>query len=94
MSVLAAHVEALKLAHSTWVGYGPFYSAQEGVEIELTIMENTPLEMSALMAGQVDIAALTADDFPTDMRKGKQLKSILAVDNSDGGEWLIPVRPV
>ena len=77
VSTLAAHAEALKLAHSTWVGYGPFYIAQEkgffaeeGVEIELTIMESTPLKMGAFMAGQVDIVASTADEFPTYMRVG------------------------
>ena len=72
VSALAAHAEALKLAHSTWVGYGPFYIAQEkgffaeeGVEIELTIMESTPLKMGAFMAGRVDLVASTADEFPT-----------------------------
>jgi NitT/TauT family transport system substrate-binding protein len=88
-----AHADALKLAHSTWVGYGPFYIAQEkgffteeGVEIELSVMENTPLKMGALMAGRVDIVASTADEFPTYMRDGKPLRYILALDNSNGGD--------
>lgn len=96
VSALAAQAEALKLAHSTWVGYGPFYIAQEkgffaeeGVEIELSIMENTPLKMGALMAGRVDIVASTADEFPTYMRDGKPLKYILAVDNSNGGDGVV-----
>jgi len=95
-STLAAQADALKLAHSTWVGYGPFYIAQEmgffeeeGVEIELSIMENTPLKMGALMAGRVDIVASTADEFPTYMRDGKPLSYILAVDNSDGGDGVV-----
>ena len=50
--LFAGPVEAgsLKLAHSTWVGYGPFYIARdkgffkdEGVDVELTIMEDTPI---------------------------------------------------
>jgi NitT/TauT family transport system substrate-binding protein len=90
------HADALKLAHSTWVGYGPFYIAQEkgffkqeGVEIELSVMENTPLKMGALMAGRVDIVASTADEFPTYMRNGKPLRYILAVDNSNGGDGVV-----
>jgi NitT/TauT family transport system substrate-binding protein len=90
------HADALKLAHSTWVGYGPFYIAQEkgfftqeGVEIELSVMENTPLKMGALMAGRIDIVASTADEFPTYMRNGKPLRYILAVDNSNGGDGVV-----
>ncbi|MBL4767982.1 MAG: ABC transporter substrate-binding protein, partial [Rhodobacteraceae bacterium] len=29
LTTFAAQADALKLAHSTWVGYGPFYIAQE-----------------------------------------------------------------
>lgn len=100
-SALAAQADALKLAHSTWVGYGPFYIAQEkgffaeeGVEIELTIMESTPLKMGAFMAGQVDIVASTADEFPTYMRAGKPLKYILAVDNSNGGDGVVANKDI
>ena len=97
----AAQAEALKLAHSTWVGYGPFYIAQEkgffkqeGVEIELSVMENTPLKMGALMAGRVDIVASTADEFPTYMRNGKPLRYILAVDNSNGGDGVVSHKSI
>ena len=97
----AAHAEALKLAHSTWVGYGPFYIAhekgyfeEEGVEIELQIMENTPLKMGALMAGRVDLVASTADEFPTYMRDGTPLKYILAVDNSKGGDGVVSNKSI
>jgi len=93
---VGANAEALKLAHSTWVGNGPFYIAQEkgffteeGVEIELSVMENTPLKMGALMAGRVDLVASTADEFPTYMREGKPLRYILAVDNSNGGDGVV-----
>lgn len=100
-SMATAQAEALKLAHSTWVGYGPFYIAQakgyfeqEGVEIELSVMENTPLKMGALMAGRVDIVASTADEFPTYMRDGKPLRYILAVDNSNGGDGVVSQKDI
>ena len=95
------YADALKLAHSTWVGYGPFYIAQEkgffkqeGVEIELSVMESTPLKMGALMAGRVDIVASTADEFPTYMRNGKPLRYILAVDNSNGGDGIVSHKDI
>lgn len=93
--------ETLQLAHSTWVGYGPFYIAKEkgffadeGLDIELVIMENTPIKMGALMAGQVDMVASTADEFPTYMKPGKPLKYILAVDNSNGGDGVVAMKEI
>jgi NitT/TauT family transport system substrate-binding protein len=97
----AASAETLTLAHSTWVGYGPFYIAQakgffeeEGVDVELKIMENTPLKMGALMAGQIDMVASTADEFPIYMKPGKPLKYILAVDNSNGGDGVVANKDI
>jgi NitT/TauT family transport system substrate-binding protein len=93
--------DTMTLAHSTWVGYGPFYIARdkgffedEGVEIELQIMENTPLKMGALMAGQVDLVASTADEFPIYMKPGTPLKYILAVDNSNGGDGVVSNKEI
>jgi NitT/TauT family transport system substrate-binding protein len=89
----AADAGSLKLAHSTWVGYGPFYIArdkgffkEEGVDVEITIMEDTPIKMGALIAGQIDLVASTADEFPIYMKPGKMLRYVLAVDNSKGGD--------
>jgi len=96
-----AEAEALKLAHSTWVGYGPFYIArdkgffkEEGVDIELTIMEDTPSKMGALQAGQVDLVASTVDEFPIYMPPGKLLRYILAVDNSKGGDGIVAHKDI
>jgi NitT/TauT family transport system substrate-binding protein len=93
--------EPLKLAHSTWVGYGPFYIArdkgffeEEGVEVKLIIMENTSLKMGALMAGKIDAVASTADEFPIYMKPGKLLYYILAVDNSKGGDGIVSNKDI
>lgn len=101
--LVVAPVEAktLKLAHSTWVGYGPFYIArdkgffkEEGVEVELTIMEDTPLKMGAFMAGQIDMVASTADEFPIYVKPGKSVRYILAVDNSKGGDGIVATKDI
>lgn len=96
-----AHADALKLAHSTWVGYGPFYIArdkgffkEEGVDIDLIIMEDTPAKMGALQAGQIDLVASTADEFPIYMPPGKMLRYILAVDNSKGGDGIVALKDI
>jgi len=92
----AAEAKTFILAHSTWVGYGPFYIArdkgyfkQEGIDIELRVMENTPIKMGALMAGQIDLVASTVDEFPIYMKPGTPLRYFLAVDNSNGGDGIV-----
>jgi NitT/TauT family transport system substrate-binding protein len=90
-----ADAGSLKLGHSTWVGYGPFYVArdkgffkEEGVDVELVIMEDTPIKMGALMAGQLDLVASTVDEFPIYMKPGIGVHYVLAVDNSKGGDGI------
>lgn len=96
-----ALAKTLKLAHSTWVGYGPFYIArdkgffkEEGVDVKLIIMENTSLKMGALMAGKIDAVASTADEFPIYMKPGNLLYYILAVDNSKGGDGIVSNKDI
>ena len=97
----ASEAKTLKLAHSTWVGYGPLYIArdkgffkEEGVDIELVVMEDTPAKMGALMAGQIDLVASTVDEFPIYMTPGKTLHYILAVDNSKGGDGIVATKDI
>jgi NitT/TauT family transport system substrate-binding protein len=100
---IAASAEAgsLKLGHSTWVGYGPFYIARdkgffkdEGVGVELVIMEDTPIKMGALLSGQLDLVASTVDEFPVYMKPGKMLHYVLAVDNSKGGDGIVANKDI
>ena len=97
----SADAGSLKLAHSTWVGYGPFYIArdkgffkEEGVDVELVIMEDTPIKMGALMAGQLDLVASTVDEFPVYMKPGIGLRYLLAVDNSKGGDGIVANKDI
>jgi NitT/TauT family transport system substrate-binding protein len=97
----AAQAGSLKLGHSTGVGYGPFYIArdkgffkEEGVDVELVIMEDTPIKMGALMAGQLDLVASTVDEFPIYMKPGIGLHYVLAVDNSKGGDGIVANKDI
>jgi NitT/TauT family transport system substrate-binding protein len=103
MLVATAPAEAgsIKLGHSTWVGYGPFYIArdkgffkEEGVDVELVIIEDTPIKMGALMAGQLDLVASTVDEFPIYMKPGIGVRYVLAVDNSKGGDGIVATKDI
>ncbi len=98
---LPAEAKVLKIGHSTWVGYGPFYVArdkgffkEEGVEVESVIMEDTSLKMGALLAGQIDLAASTSDEFPIYLKPGKSVKYLLAVDYSNGGDGIAASKDI
>ncbi len=91
----------LKVGHSTWVGYGPFYIAQdkgffkeEGVDVEFVIMEDTALKIGAMFAGQIDIAASTADEFPSYLKPGKTVRYAMAVDFSNGGDGVVSNKDI
>jgi NitT/TauT family transport system substrate-binding protein len=57
-------------------------------------MEDTPIKMGALMAGQIDLVASTVDEFPIYMKPGKMLHYVLAVDNSKGGDGVVANKDI
>ena len=91
-----AAAEPLKVAHSTWVGYGPFYIAQEqgffedeGLEVELILMEDVKTRMPALAAGRVDAAATTVDTVLNFYSARRPFRYLFAVDDSRGGDGIV-----
>ena len=92
----AAAAESLKVAHSTWVGYGPFYIAQEqgffadeGLEVEFVLMEDVKTRMPALAAGRVDAAATTVDAVLSFYSDRRPFRYLFAVDDSRGGDGIV-----
>jgi NitT/TauT family transport system substrate-binding protein len=91
----------LTVGHSTWVGYGPFYIAQEmgyfkdeGVNVNFVIMEDTAIKIGAMFAGQIDIAASTSDEFPIYLQPGKSVRYFMAVDYSNGGDGIVATKDI
>ena len=96
-----AAAEPLKVAHSTWVGYGPFYIAQEqgffedeGLEVELILMEDVKTRMPALAAGQIDAAATTVDAVLNFYSARRPFRYLFAVDDSRGGDGIVADRSI
>ena len=96
-----AFAGTLKIGHSTWVGYGPFYIAQEkgffkeeGVDVEFIIMEDTAIKIGAMFANQIDIAASTSDEFPSYLKPGKSVRYFMAVDYSNGGDGIVASKDI
>lgn len=97
-----AGAEPIRIGHSTWVGYGPFFIAkeqgyfdEEGVEVELIIMEDPKLRFGALAAGRLDAIATTIDTMPLYLTPdGTTYQYIFAVDDSKGGDGIVAHKDI
>ena len=98
----AAAAETLKLGHSTWVGYGPFFVAkkkgyfkEEGLEVELVTIEDVRVRFAALAAGRIDVMATTVDTMPLFLRPdGSRYQYLFAVDDSKGSDGVVARKEI
>ena len=97
----SASAEPLKLAHSTWVGYGPLYIAkdkgffdEEGLEVELIVMEDPKLRFAALAAGQIDVAVTTVDTLLNYLSDRQAYRYLFALDDSKGGDGIVADKEI
>ena len=97
----AGAAEKLKLALSTWVGYGPLFVARdqgffakEGLEVDLVMMEDVKTRMPALAAGRVDAAVTTIDTVLGFSTAERPLTYLFAIDDSRGGDGIVARREI
>jgi NitT/TauT family transport system substrate-binding protein len=91
----------LKIGLVTWLGYGPFYIAQEkgffkenGVEVTFERIEDDSARRAAIAAGQLDGIALTLDAMIALRSKDIPLKTVMAIDASNGGDGIVAVQSI
>jgi NitT/TauT family transport system substrate-binding protein len=96
-----AAADTIKLAHSTWVGYGPLYIARDkgifkmhGVDVELIKVEKPTDRFPALIAGQIDMIASTVDTALLYMKTPDQFKYVVAIDDSNGGDGIVAKKDI
>ena len=97
----SAAAEPLKVAHSTWVGYGPLYIAKEkglfdaeGLEVELIVMEDPKVRFPALAAGQIDVAVSTVDTVLNYLSDQQGYRYLFAIDDSKGGDGIVANKDI
>ena len=97
----AAHAEPIKIAHSTWVGYGPLYIARDkgffkkhGVDVELIVMEEPKERFPAMLAGRIDMIASTVDTAILYLKKPDDFKYVVAIDDSNGGDGIVAKKEI
>jgi len=95
-AAFAADSDPIRVAHSTWIGYGPLYIAKEkgffkdaGVEVDLKIVESSSDSITALAAQRLDAVASTMDSFTLFVGNGADLKVVIGMDDSNGGDGIV-----
>jgi NitT/TauT family transport system substrate-binding protein len=97
----AALADTVKIAHSTWVGYGPLYIArdkgffkQNGVDVDLVVMEDPKERFPTLMADKIQMIASTVDTALLYMKKPTDYQYVVAIDDSNGGDGIVAKKDI
>ena len=93
--------DTVKIAHSTWVGYGPLYIAQSkgffkrhGVNVDLVVMEDPKERFPTLMADKIQMIASTVDTALLYLKKPTDFQYVVAIDDSNGGDGIVALKDI
>jgi NitT/TauT family transport system substrate-binding protein len=92
----AADAGQMRLGMTTWVGYGPMFLARDkgffkenGLDVDLQIIEDGALYMAAVAAGKLDGNASTIDEIMKYRSPDFCFKTVVALDDSHGGDGVL-----
>ena len=101
MDTSTAQADTVKIAHSTWVGYGPLYIArdkgmfkQNGVDVDLIVMEDPKERFPTLMADKIQMIASTVDTALLYLKKPNDFQYVVAIDDSNGGDGIVAFKDI
>lgn len=86
----------IRIGINDWVGYGPFYIAQEkgffakrGLNVDIQQIIETPDRRAALIGDRLDGMGSTVDDLIIGAAQGVPAKMVLGLDESAGGDGIL-----
>jgi NitT/TauT family transport system substrate-binding protein len=90
-----------RIAFNTWVGYGPFYIAQQTgifnrhhLDVELIRLEGTGERRAALLAKRIDALGSTMDDFVVGLSEGVNGEMVAVLDESRGADGIVAKQDI
>ncbi|MEI7598479.1 MAG: ABC transporter substrate-binding protein [Aestuariivirga sp.] len=96
ISTIPASAGTMRLGMTTWVGYGPMFLARDkgffkenGLDVELRIIEDAAIYMAAVAAGELDGNASTLDEIMKYRSPEFCFKAVAALDDSHGGDGVL-----
>src|SRR5215204_5804240 len=91
----------VRVGHSTWVGNGPLYIAQEkgyfaenNVEFNDINIGDLKLRFAAAAAGEIDIILTTIDAMVLYLKKGDEYVLLAGADTSAGGDGIVATKDI
>jgi NitT/TauT family transport system substrate-binding protein len=100
-STQTKQLKSVKMSIPTWVGYGPLFVAQEkelfkqhGLDVELTIVNDTGALRTALTAQKIQFTATTADTFAIESAQGYPATCVMKLDESYGGDGIVATKEI
>lgn len=99
MSAQAA--DPIKISMPTWVGNGPLYLAQglgyyedEGVDVELSIMDDISMRFAAYYGGQLDGMSTALAAYILNAKENAVSSVVLMLDDSRGGDGMVANKDI
>jgi NitT/TauT family transport system substrate-binding protein len=90
-----------KLSVNTWVGFGPFYLAEElgyfedeGLDVEIIVMEGAAERKSSMVTNRIDALGDTVDLLVLARDQDVPEVAVLEIDLSDGADGLIATEDI
>ncbi len=87
---------SLSLGYSVWVGYGPWFIAQdqgyftdEGLDVKLVDVENPADRFTAMAGGQLNGLSTTLDTLSQYCNPETPFKAVLGLDELSGGDGIV-----
>ena len=97
----AAAADSVKVGTVTWIGYGPFYVADQldlfkksGVKVAMQVFADPALIPAAVAAGSVDAGMVTYDQVISQVAKGVPSKVVMPIDYSNGGDAIVATKDI
>lgn len=91
----------IRVAFSTWTGYGPLVVAVEkgifkkhGLDVTYTVVEDPTARFAAFKAGSLDAIATTVDTFTRQAAQGAEVTQIFGIDRSVGGDGIVAKKSI
>lgn len=100
-SLSASAATAVKIGTVVWIGYGPFYVADQldlfkksGVKVTMQIFNDPALIPPAVTGDSVDGGMITYDQVISAVAKGSTMKVVMPIDYSNGGDAIVATRDI
>jgi NitT/TauT family transport system substrate-binding protein len=92
---------AVKIGTVVWIGYGPFYVADQldlfkksGVKVTMQMFNDPALIAPAVTGGSVDGGMITYDQVVSSVAKGSTMKVVQPIDYSNGGDAIVTTMDI